>query len=47
MKNIIVTFSTELSTSEINKILETGRFMFIRDGKHFEEFEDVDWEIAS
>ena len=45
MKNIIVTFSTELSTGEINKILETGRFMFIRDGKPVEEFEDIDWEI--
>ena len=42
MKNIKVTFKSDLKTIEISRILES---MFW-DGEHFEEFKDVDWEIS-
>mgnify|MGYP003150230153 FL=1 len=41
MRQVKVTFKTELSTIEISRILEN---MFW-DGEYFEDFEDVDWEI--
>jgi hypothetical protein len=41
MRNVTVTFKSDLKTIEISKILEA---MFW-DGEHFEDFEDVDWEI--
>ena len=41
MRQVKVTFKSELSTIEISRILEN---MFW-DGEYFEEFEDVDWEI--
>lgn len=41
MRQVKVTFKSELSTIEISRILEN---MFW-DGEYFEDFEDVDWEI--
>ena len=41
-KQVKVTFHSDLSTIEISRILER---MFW-DGEHFEDFEDVDWEIG-
>ena len=41
MRQVKVTFKSELSTIEISRILEN---MFW-DGEYFEDFENVDWEI--
>ena len=43
MRQVVVTFKTNLSTSKVSNILED---MFW-DGEYFEDFEDVDWEITN
>ncbi len=41
MRQITVKFTSDLKTIEISKILEK----IFWDGEHFDDFQDVDWEI--
>ena len=41
MRKVTITLKSNLHSDEINKILEN----IFWDGSHFEDLEDVDWEI--
>lgn len=41
MRKVKVIFKSELKTIEINRILEK----IFWDSEHFDDFQDIDWEI--